>query len=56
MELPGCCLLCPRVVPSMTESIHVRCKGRVVRTEENGTSGGLSIAAVIDEYEFLAGA
>jgi hypothetical protein len=41
---------------TMTESIHVRCKGRVVRTEENAASGGLSIAAVIDEYEFLSGA
>jgi hypothetical protein len=39
----------------MTESIHVRCKGRVVRADEPGPSGELSIAAVIDEYEFLSG-
>ena len=40
---------------TMTESIHVRCKGRVVRADEPGPSGELSIAAVIDEYEFLSG-
>jgi PilZ domain len=40
---------------TMTESIHVRCKGRVVRSAEPGPSGELSIAAIIDEYEFLSG-
>jgi hypothetical protein len=38
---------------TLTESIRVQCKGRVVRIE-NGSSGGkLAVAAVIEEYEFL---
>jgi hypothetical protein len=40
---------------TLTESIRVQCKGRVVRIE-NGTSavaGKLAVAAVIEEYEFL---
>jgi len=39
---------------TLTESIRVRCKGRVLRVE--GGSGGskMAVAAVIDEYEFLA--
>src|ERR1700720_2339484 len=38
---------------TLTESIRVRCKGRVVRIE-GGTAGKMAVAAVIDEYEFLA--
>src|SRR6202165_5506172 len=38
---------------TLTESIRVRCKGRVVRVE-GGTAGKMAVAAVIDEYEFLA--
>lgn len=42
---------------TLTESIRVRCKGRVVRVEGNGgTIGKMAVAAVIDEYEFLADA
>ena len=42
---------------TLTESIRVRCKGRVVRVENNGgVNGKMAIAAVIDEYEFLADA
>lgn len=37
---------------TLTESIRVQCKGRVVRTE-NGASGKFTAAAVIEEYEFL---
>jgi hypothetical protein len=40
---------------TLTESIRVQCKGRVVRIE-NGTSmlaGKIAVAAVIEEYEFL---
>lgn len=37
---------------TLTESIRVQCKGRVIRTE-NGTSGKVMAAAVIEEYEFL---
>ena len=37
---------------TLTESIRVQCKGRVVRVE-NGASGRIAVAAVIEEYEFL---
>lgn len=36
---------------TLTESIRVQCKGRVIRTE-NG-AGKFTAAAVIEEYEFL---
>ena len=39
---------------TLTESIRVRCKGRVVRVEGGGTNSQIAVAAVIDEYEFLA--
>ena len=39
---------------TLTESIRVRCKGRVVRVEGGGPANKLAVAAVIDEYEFLA--
>jgi hypothetical protein len=39
---------------TLTESIRVRCKGRVVRVEGGGPASKLAVAAVIDEYEFLA--
>lgn len=39
---------------TLTESIRVRCKGKVVRIEPPSEGGKLGIAAVIDEYEFLA--
>jgi PilZ domain len=40
---------------TLTESIRVRCKGRVVRVEGGPSSvGKMAVAAVIDEYEFLA--
>ena len=38
---------------TLTESIHVRCKGRVVRVDQPGEDGKVAVAAVIDEYEFL---
>jgi hypothetical protein len=38
---------------TLTESIRVQCKGRVVRVEENGNDGKVGVAAVIEEYEFL---
>ena len=37
---------------TLTESIRVQCKGRVVRVED-GDDGKLAVAAVIEEYEFL---
>jgi hypothetical protein len=38
---------------TLTESIRVQCKGRVVRVEEGSPDGKLAVAAVIEEYEFL---
>ena len=37
---------------TLTESIKVRCKGKVVRVDDG--DGKVAVAAVIDEYEFLA--
>src|SRR6266853_6321456 len=39
---------------TLTESIRVQCKGRVVRIEEGGADGKMAVAAVIEEYEFLS--
>jgi PilZ domain len=40
---------------TLTESIRIRCKGHVVRVEGNPAANGkMAVAAVIDEYEFLA--
>ena len=39
---------------TLTESIRVQCKGRVVRVEEGASDGKLAVAAVIEEYEFLS--
>lgn len=38
---------------TLTESIRVQCKGRVVRVENGQSQGKLAVAAVIEEYEFL---
>jgi hypothetical protein len=39
---------------TLTESIRVRCKGRVLRVEGGSPANKMAVAAVIDEYEFLA--
>jgi PilZ domain len=39
---------------TLTESIRVRCKGHVLRVESAPNNGKLAVAAVIEEYEFLA--
>jgi len=39
---------------TLTESIRVRCKGKVVRVDNNGPANKVAVAAVIDEYEFLS--
>ncbi|HTR66273.1 MAG TPA: PilZ domain-containing protein [Terriglobales bacterium] len=39
---------------TLTESIHVRCKGRVVRVDTASPGRKMAVAAVIDDYEFLA--
>ena len=38
---------------TLTESIRVQCKGRVVRVEDPTDDGKVTVAAVIEEYEFL---
>src|SRR3984893_2415793 len=38
---------------TLTESIRVQCKGRVVRVEDESVEGKMAVAAVIEEYEFL---
>ncbi|MHB8216412.1 MAG: PilZ domain-containing protein [Candidatus Sulfotelmatobacter sp.] len=38
---------------TLTESIRVQCKGRVVRIEDSPDAGKIAVAAVIEEYEFL---
>jgi hypothetical protein len=38
---------------TLTESIRVQCKGRVVRIAEGAADGKMAVAAVIEEYEFL---
>lgn len=38
---------------TLTESIRVQCKGRVVRVENGRDDGKMTVAAVIEEYEFL---
>ena len=39
---------------TLTESIRVKCKGRVVRVDDATGGGKVAVAAVIDEYEFLS--
>jgi hypothetical protein len=39
---------------TLTESIRVRCKGKVVRVDDGASDGKVAVAAVIDEYEFLS--
>jgi hypothetical protein len=39
---------------TLTESIRVRCKGKVVRVDESLADAKFPVAAVIDEYEFLS--
>jgi hypothetical protein len=39
---------------TLTESIRVRCKGKVVRVDEGAPNNKVAVAAVIDEYEFLS--
>ena len=39
---------------TLTEAIRVRCRGRVVRVEGGNPADKMAVAAVIDEYEFLA--
>jgi len=39
---------------TLTESIRVRCKGKVLRVDQGTAQGKVAVAAVIEEYEFLS--
>ena len=39
---------------TLTESIKVRCKGKVVRVDNGAADGRVAVAAIIEEYEFLS--
>lgn len=43
-------LMLPKQI-TLSGDVHIRCRGQVMRVEENGTRQG--IAARIDRYEFL---
>jgi len=38
---------------TLTDSIRVRCKGKVVRVEDKGTER-IGVAAAIDQYDFIS--
>ena len=38
---------------TLTDSIRVHCKGKVVRVDNSSPDGRMAVAAVIEEYEFL---
>jgi hypothetical protein len=38
---------------TLTESIRVQCKGRVLRVDSAAENGKMAVAAIIEEYEFL---
>jgi len=38
---------------TLTESIRVQCKGRVVRVDGSDNGGPMAVAAIIEDYEFL---
>jgi len=40
---------------TLTENIRVRCKGKVVRVVEGINGGKTGVAAVIEQYDFVAG-
>lgn len=39
---------------TLTESISVRCKGRVVRVDPNAQTDKIGIAAAIEQYDFVS--
>ncbi|HZQ21168.1 MAG TPA: PilZ domain-containing protein [Terriglobales bacterium] len=39
---------------TLTESIRVRCRGKVVRVDQGIGDSKIPVAAIIDEYEFLS--
>jgi PilZ domain len=39
---------------TLTDSIRVRCQGKVVRIDNGGSSAEIGIAAIIEQYDFIA--
>jgi PilZ domain len=39
---------------TLTDSIHVKCRGRAIRVEPEAQGGKTGVAAVIEEYQFLS--
>src|SRR3954469_5552931 len=39
---------------TLTESIRVRCTGKVVRVDQNDPKAQVGLAAAIDQYDFIA--
>lgn len=39
---------------TLTDSIRVHCRGKVVRVEPDSATGKVGVAAIIERYEFLA--
>jgi hypothetical protein len=39
---------------TLTDSIRVRCKGKVVRVEENPSASKVGVAAAIEQYDFIS--
>jgi len=39
---------------TLTESIRVRCRGKVVRVDQGGPGSKIGIGAVIEQYDFVS--
>ena len=39
---------------TLTDNIQVRCRGRAIRVESDAATGRTGVAAIIDDYQFLA--
>ncbi len=39
---------------TLTDSIRVRCKGKVVRVDENSSASKVGVAAAIEQYDFIS--
>ena len=39
---------------TLTESIRVRCRGKVVRVDQGGPNAKVGIGAVIEQYDFVS--
>ena len=39
---------------TMTDAIRVRCQGKVVRLDNSGSGPDIGVAAVIEQYDFIA--